>query len=126
MAATDIAIAERMQEVKNEIAAKSVQDSDFRAALLSNPGATIEEEYGLEAGALSEIKMNVVVEESGSIVVPIPADMSDAELTDEQLDQVAGGFAFSVALTVGVIAAGATVAVGTATVVQNTRAGRKW
>ena len=47
--------------------------------------------------------------------------MSEVELTDEQLDKVAGGFAF-IAITTAVIGA-----VGAAAgVAQKTRAGRQW
>jgi len=120
------AIQERFNEVKVEIAQKCAEDNDFREALLSDTNGTIEEEYGLEKGALKDMEIVIAPEDNNKIVIAIPGDTSEMELSDDELDQVAGGFAFSVALTVGVIAAGATVAVGTGTIVQNTRAGRSW
>ena len=114
-------IHERLQEVKNEIAAKAAQDPDFRSALIDNPQAAIEAEYSLEEGALGGTTLSVVEEAPDSILIPIPPDMSEVELTDEQLDKVAGGFAF-IAITTAVIGA-----VGAAAgVAQKTRAGRQW
>jgi hypothetical protein len=89
MSVTDL--QDRLLEVKTEIAEKCAQDSAFRSQLLADPNATVESEYGLEAGTLAALKLTPVVEEPGSIVLPIPPDMSEMELTDDQLDQVAGG-----------------------------------
>ena len=84
----------RFREVKNEIAEQCAQDSKFRQKLLDNPHSTIEEKYELPADSLKEIDFKVVVEEPGSVVIPIPPNLSEMELTDEQLDQVAAGAAF--------------------------------
>jgi len=124
-AAASAAFEERLHEVKSEIAQRTAQDSDFRAALLANPGSTIEEEYGLESGALADVNIQVV-DEAGGIVIPIPQDMSEMELTDEQLDQVAGGAFFTATLTAAVITASASVLTTGAVVAQRTRAGRRW
>jgi hypothetical protein len=120
---------ERFVEVKGEIAAKCAHDSDFRAALIRDPGATIEEEYGLEKGAMSEFTFNVMLEDDKTIVIPIPPDMTEAELSDDELDQVAGGFAFTAGLTIATVGLAAAVmggSVAAGAVVQGTRAGRQW
>ena len=116
---------ERFLEIKNELAERCAQDSAFRNDLISSPNATVEKEYGLDAGALKDINMNIVVEEPGSVVVPIPPDMSEVELTDEQLDQVAGGAAFIGAVGAVAGAVGAAVTAGQF-VERETRAGRRW
>ena len=128
----DAAFEARFQEVKQEIAQKSATDSDFREALLANPASAIEEEYGLESGALAEVNIQVV-EEAGGIVIPIPQDLSEMELTDEQLDQVAGGAFFTIAAAITAATAAAkftaaagALAIGAGTIVQNSRAGRGW
>ncbi len=133
MAQDAAALQARFIEVKQEIAQRTTEDSDFREALLKDANGTIEEEYSLEKGALGQFDMQVVVEEGNKLVITIPGDTSEMELSDDELDQVAGGFAFTVALTVGVIAGAATVtaaAIGGATatgaIVQATRAGRQW
>jgi hypothetical protein len=124
MANNAAAIADRLQEVKQEIAEKCAQDSGFRSSLMADPTATVEAEYGLEKGTLGDVHLNVVVEEPGSIVLPIPPDMSEIELTDEQLDQVAGGAAFIGA--VGAIAGAVSATAAAGAIVQRTRAGRRW
>ena len=83
---------ERFQQAKSEMAAKSFTDSQFRAQLIADPRGTVEKEYELPEGTLSGLNINVVEEHSGEIVLPIPA--ADMELTEEQLELVAGGFVF--------------------------------
>ena len=110
-------IASRMLEVKQEVAQFCAQDSDFREAFLANPAAAIEEKYELVEGSLSEMTFKPVIEEQGEVVIVVGPDLSEASLSDEQLDQVAGGFAFTVITTATVAGAvfggvNATVAVG--------------
>jgi hypothetical protein len=120
---------ERIIEVKNEIAQKCAQDSDFREAFISDPNSVIEAEYGLEPGSFSSVVFKPVVENKGELVFVIPPDFTEMELSDDELDQVAGGFAFSIAMTGAVVAGvgiGASTTVGVGAIVQNTRAGRAW
>jgi len=84
-------IATRLQEIKQELAQSCATDSEFRAAFLADPRGTVEAEYGLEPGSLKDLTIDPVVEKTNCIVVPIPPDINELELTDEQLDQVAGG-----------------------------------
>ena len=100
---------EKLQQSKSEIAAKSFTDSGFRAQLLADPRGTVEKEYGLPEGTWSDLNINIVEENSGEIVLPIPA--ADLELTEDQLELVAGGVAFIGALIGTVVTAAATVAV---------------
>jgi hypothetical protein len=85
---------------------------------VSNPNTAIEKEYGLPAGSLSKLSIKVVEEPGGTVVVPIPPNRSNIQLTDEQLEAVAGGFAFTATVTaavsIGVATAGAGYAVGSA------------
>lgn len=97
-----ISIATRMLEVKKEIAQDCAQDSDFREAFLADPKAAVLEKYNLVEGALDEMKLKPVVEEQGEVIIVVGPDISNMTLTDDQLDQVAGGFAFTVATTLAV------------------------
>lgn len=112
MSKTDIiSITRRLEEVKKEIASKAGQDAAFRASLLNDANGSIETEYGLPKGALSKLSIKIVEEGPNTIVVPIPPNRSSMELTDDQLEAVAGGLAFSVAVT-GIVIGGAVTVAG--------------
>lgn len=117
-------VAERVKKVKEEVAAQCVQDADFRAALLKNPKAALAEEYGLEPSFFAKFNVRVVAEEPNELVITIPAAAAEGELSDDQLEAVAGGAAFIAA--VGAVAGVIGAAAGAGAIVQNTRAGRRW
>ena len=77
---------EKKQLTREEIVKKAQSDKDFRKALMDNPKEALGQ-LGVQVPEDVEVK---VVEESakvGYIVLPVNPD----ELTDEQLDWVAGG-----------------------------------
>ncbi|MEQ8233457.1 MAG: NHLP leader peptide family RiPP precursor [Gammaproteobacteria bacterium] len=124
-------IAERIYRLKQEVALQSVQDDEFRASLLQDPKAALAEEYGLDISFFDNIDVRVTVEEPGEVVLLIPAKSVQEELTDEQLEAVAGGAAFIAGVAAGAavvsaVAAVGAVGVGVGTIVQGTRAGRQW
>ncbi len=92
MSANVADVGKRLQEIKSEIAHGCATDKAFRDAFLADPQGTIEAEYGLQAGALKDLTIEPAIEKANSIIVPIPEELDEAELTDEQLDMVAGGF----------------------------------
>ena len=81
----------QLGDIKNEIANNCLQSSEFRASLLEDPKGTIEDLYGLESGSLKDIDINIVQESVGTVVMPIAPVSGDQELSDEQLELVAGG-----------------------------------
>ena len=119
-------LVSRIGEVKNELAQKCGTDEDFRTALIADTQGTIESEYGLEPGALEGLKISVVVEADNELIVPIGPDMSEMELSDEQLDHVAGGAAFCGFVAVGVLAAVALGAPAAAYGTSRARNGGNW
>ena len=71
---------------KEEIIKKAQSDKDFKKALLDNPKETLGQ-LGVQVPEEVEVK---VVEESAKVVyLVLPVNLD--ELTDEQLDGVAGG-----------------------------------
>jgi len=70
-----------------QLIAKAWSDADFKARLLANPAETLQAE-GIEVPA--GVKVNAVenTNEQFFLVIPNKPD----ELSDEQLDNVAGGY----------------------------------
>lgn len=75
-----------------ELALKAWQDETFMLALRANPRVTIAAEYGIEIP--DHIDIHLVEESSRRLYLRLPAHPDDLELSDEQLDQVAGGLNF--------------------------------
>ena len=117
---TPKALGKRFEEIKREIALKSAQNPAFRRDLKSNPVATIEKEYGLSGGTLGALKITVLEETPTHIIIPIPQSTENIQLTDEQLEAVAGGVAFVGALVGAIVTAAASVAVA------QISSGRRW
>ena len=117
-------VAERIHKVKEEVAVQAVQDDDFRAALMRDPKAALGEEYGLEPSFFEKLSIRVEVENPNELVIVIPSPAAEDELSDDQLEAVAGGAAFIAGVAAGAAVVSAVAAAGT--VVQGTRAGRRW
>lgn len=78
------------KEIEEQIIKKAQADKDFKQALVDNPKGTFGQ-LGLQLPEGVEVK---VVEESAKVVylvLPVNPD----ELTDEQLDAVAGGICWT-------------------------------
>ena len=79
------------------IIAKAWKDPEFHKQLLADPKATFEEmikEHYPEVKLPASLKINVVEEKPNEItlVLPVnPADLVDKEISDEELEGVAGG-----------------------------------
>lgn len=75
-------------ELNEVIAKKAGEDEEFRLALLSDPRAALEKELGVAFP--EDTKVEVHVENIKVLHLIIPAGNAD-ELTDDQLEGVAGG-----------------------------------
>ncbi|MCF4965695.1 NHLP leader peptide family RiPP precursor [Nostoc sp. CMAA1605] len=79
------------EEFNSNIAAKAWQDAAFRKELLSNPKAVIARELGTTLP--SNLQIHVFEEDNNNIYLVIPPVPSvDEELSEEALEQVAGGY----------------------------------
>jgi len=83
------------EEFLSSLLTKAMEDRSFKSQLLTNPTSTIEEFKG-EKLNVPEGKSIVVVDQSDPNVIfiniPRDAELQDMELTDEQLEMVAGGY----------------------------------
>jgi hypothetical protein len=81
------------QKLYAEIVQKAWEDAEFKKELIANPVATIEKFIGKKLN-LPEGKTLVVRDQTDESAVYInipPAKQLDAELSEEQLEAVAGG-----------------------------------
>lgn len=76
------------QSLQAQIIEKASTDPAFKQALIKNPISTIEQLLGTKLPKFFDIK--VVEESADTLYLVIPASQS-AELSDSQLDMVAGG-----------------------------------
>ena len=73
-------------QVKAHIAMKAAEDDDFRARLVADPRAVVEEETGLRFPDGYRVHVHEESATDGHLVLP-----PDPELSKEQLDRIAGG-----------------------------------
>jgi hypothetical protein len=82
----------RRTEVDRRLVQRSLQDEDFRQRLLDDPKGTIEQELGSRLPESIEVR---ALEESAQtiyLVLPVrSADLQTGELSEEDLEEVAGG-----------------------------------
>lgn len=88
------------EKVEAELAGKAWQDPAFMEELRTNPKAVIAKEYGLQIPDSVELK--VIEETPNTIYLRIPPNPSDLELSDEQLEMVAGGEFIVSATVIGI------------------------
>ena len=71
------------------IIAKAQAENDYREQLLANPKHAIQQAFGKELPLGLEVR---VVEEAANVVYLVLPPKPTSELTDEDLEAVAGGF----------------------------------
>ncbi|KUO78714.1 MAG: hypothetical protein APF81_20170 [Desulfosporosinus sp. BRH_c37] len=76
-------------ELNEKIAKRAIEKEEFRAALLSNPKKALENEFGVIIPDNLQIKIHQETKNTLHLIVP---ELDTLELTDDQLNQVAGGF----------------------------------
>jgi hypothetical protein len=79
-------------EMERRLIQRSLEDEAFRQRLLAEPKAAIEQELGSRLP--ESIEVRVVEETADTIYLVLPSRSADAqggELSDQELDAVAGG-----------------------------------
>ena len=105
---------------RNEIEAKIValawQDDAFRHKFVADPKGQFEQRLGVKLPPLLKMTAHEENENSLHFVIPMKPKTNMGELSDEDLEKVAGGTDVSIALAVvtGIGAAGGLAAIGAA------------
>ena len=84
------------QQLEQQLIEKAMKDESFRKQLIENPGAAIE--AVLERKIPESIKINVLEEDANTVYLILPQvsnQSSEMELTDAELNAVAGGTIWS-------------------------------
>jgi hypothetical protein len=92
------------QDIESHIIAQAWKNEAYKQELLSNPKAVIEREFGVKLPPEFTVQIK---EESPSnlyFVLPMRPDLSAAELSEEQLEAVAGGTSLPCAGAVSFVA----------------------
>ncbi|MBU0650742.1 NHLP leader peptide family RiPP precursor [bacterium] len=76
------------EDFRQKITEKAMSDSEFKSRLMQDPKAAIAEVTGKNIPA--EVKIHVIEEDSNVLNLIVPKKSVD-ELSDDDLDQVAGG-----------------------------------
>jgi hypothetical protein len=84
------------QEMERRLIEKSVEDEAFRQRLIEDPKGAVEEELGTRLP--EEVRVVTVEETQDTIYLVLPsstpiAGAEGAELSDQELESVAGGWA---------------------------------
>ncbi len=79
------------QDIEAHMIAQAWKDDAYKQELLSNSKAVIEREFGVQLPA--KVNVHVMEEDSTNLyfVLPSRPNLSNTELSDEQLEAVAGG-----------------------------------
>lgn len=104
----------KLAETQAQLVAKAWQDEAFKQRLLRDPKGAVGQELGV--GLPAEITLQAYVEDADHQYLILPPAMEDLELTDEQLERVAGGEVVSVMAAEGSVVATAVSVTMVATV----------
>ncbi len=78
--------------MEQRIIQRSLEDDAFRQRLLEDPKAAIEQELGTRLPAGVEIRAVEETQDTVHLVLPVrPTDVEPGELSDRELESVAGG-----------------------------------
>ena len=89
---TDATAGDDRGAMEQRIIQRSLEDDAFRQRLLENPKAAIEDELGIQLPEGIEIRAVEETPDTVYIALPgRPADVRAGELSDRELESVAGG-----------------------------------
>jgi Nitrile hydratase, alpha chain len=79
------------KDIEADVIDQAWKNEAYKQELLSNPKAVIEREFGVQLP--DQVNVHVIEENLTNLyfVLPVCPDLSNVELSDEQLEAVAGG-----------------------------------
>ncbi|HEX5850166.1 MAG TPA: NHLP leader peptide family RiPP precursor [Rubrobacter sp.] len=78
------------QEMERRLIEKSLEDESFRQRLIEDPKGTVEQELG--ARLPEQVRVEAMEETADTIYLVLPStSMAGVELSEQQLESVAGG-----------------------------------
>lgn len=82
------------KDIETHIIAQAWKDDAYKQELLSNSKAVIEREFGVKLP--EQLNVRVMEEDTTNLYFVLPArpDLSNAELSEDQLEAIAGGNPF--------------------------------
>jgi hypothetical protein len=100
---------QKADEIMAQVLTRSATDADFRRKLVENPAQALAEFTGTDASHFAHLNI-AFVESSAAATVVLPDVVEAAELTEGELESVAGGsepVTVSVAAAIGIATLGA-------------------
>jgi hypothetical protein len=85
---------EKGKQLHQELVQKAWESATFKEQLINNPEATIAEITGVKSKTTNDIKIVIEDQTDANIIylnIPQKLDLDNLELTEEQLELVAGG-----------------------------------
>lgn len=84
-------IAQRIERDRR-VLDRALADPDFRTKLVASPHGSLSELYGVTIPENADVKVFEEADDSHYVVIPPDMSSISQELTDEQLEAVAGGW----------------------------------
>ena len=85
----DAAPTTKRTSLHERLIAKAQEDPAFKQKLMDDPKAAIQEGFGV--GVPADVEVEVLEEKPTKLYLVLPAKVDNVELSDEMLEQVAGG-----------------------------------
>jgi hypothetical protein len=112
------------ETIERELASKGWEDDAFMAELRTNPKAVIHKEYGVQIP--DNVELKVVEETPNTLYIRIPNNPSNLELSDEQLEMVAGGEVVVATAVLSAVFASAAITVSSVTATAQISVAKGW
>jgi hypothetical protein len=77
------------QALNQQVIARALKDPEYRETLLADPRAALSQAFGQELPA--DVQVKVIEQEPDTIYLLLPHGAASAELSEAELDSIAGG-----------------------------------